>query len=95
MDSFDKGDLVRITATFRNAADALTDPTSVTFRHQSPSGTTTSKTFAAGEVTRDSLGVFYYEWVPDASGMWSWRFEGTGAVAQVDEGEFMVLLSDF
>ena len=41
MNSYDKGDLVRLTATFTNSAGAATDTTAVTCKVRSPTATTT------------------------------------------------------
>lgn len=42
MNAYDKGDLVRVTATFTNSAGAATDPTAVTCRVKSPTATSFS-----------------------------------------------------
>lgn len=96
MDKHDHGDLVRISAEFRNEAGALTDPTTVTFSFKMPSGTETTYTYGTdAQVGRTSAGLFYADLQADESGVWVWRFKGTGAVAQADEGQFYVQPTDF
>lgn len=59
--TYDIGDRPRFTATFRNEADALTDPSTVTFMWRTAAGTETSYVYGTnGEVVRSSLGVFVF-----------------------------------
>jgi hypothetical protein len=48
------------TATFTDDADALVDPATVTFQLRTPAGAETSYTYAAGQVTKVSTGVFKF-----------------------------------
>lgn len=95
MDSYDIGDAVRLTGTFRNAAGTLTDPTTVTLKHEDPSGNETSLTYAGGTVTKSSTGIYYADVTVDESGTWKYKWIGTGTVAQADEGAFWGKRSDF
>jgi uncharacterized protein YfaS (alpha-2-macroglobulin family) len=85
MATHDIGDAVRVTCTFRNEAGALANPTAVTLQVRAPSGTVTT-------VSNSSTGTGVYSGVvsPDAEGVWRYRFTGTGAVAQAQEGMFTV-----
>lgn len=98
-----EGNLRRLKATFRvpgvgaNLDDpstwTLTDPTTVTFRRKRlgvADSTIESWTYAANEITRDSLGV--YEKVLDFETDGSWRVsaEGTGACQAYDEAAVIV-----
>lgn len=94
MNSYDKGDLVRLTATFTNSAGVATDPTAVTCQVKSPSATTTY-TYNPGTVVKDSTGVYHLDVSASAAGQWWYRWEGTGAVEQADEGTFVVEASAF
>ena len=94
MNSYDKGDLVRLTATFTNSAGVATDPTTVTCRVKSPT-TTTVYTYNPGTVLKDSTGVYHLDVSASAVGQWYYRWEGTGAVEQADEGTFVVEASAF
>jgi hypothetical protein len=88
--SYHVGDELRATATFKNLALVLTDPTTVTISIEEPDGTLTPYTYPA-TVDKLSTGVFYKDFIPDAPGRWKARAIGTGAVAQVDREEFIVL----
>jgi hypothetical protein len=96
MDAYSVGDLVRLSVTFTNAAGTETDPTSIHFKYKAPSdAVVTDLTYGSDpEVVKDSAGVFHVDLSADEAGVWVWRFEGTGAVEQSDEGQFLVQQSD-
>lgn len=95
--AYEVGDRVRLTATFTDEDDALTDPTEVTIRVQDPSGNEASDTYngGAGNVTRVSLGVFRLFVTIDESGRWHWKANGTGALVAAQERSFTVRPSEF
>jgi len=80
------GDSVRITGTFTNLAGALTDPTDLTLVIKAyPSGTATVVQYAPGDIVRDSVGAFHYDWTAttvtaDTTYLVQWI--ATGAVQQ-------------
>jgi hypothetical protein len=94
MNSYDKGDLVRLTATFTNSAGVATDPTVVLCRVKSPT-TTTIYTYNPGAIVKDATGVYYIDVSVSAVGQWWYRWEGAGTVEQADEGAFIVEASAF
>jgi hypothetical protein len=59
---------------------ALADPTGVTLEVLSPAGVLTTKTYSAGDLTKEGTGVYTYLQTLDVSGTWYYRFKGTGAV---------------
>jgi len=79
---FDKGDKVRLSALFEDAAGTDVDPTAVAFKVETPAGVQSSKTLAANptEVIKDSTGNYHYDLSLNAEGDWFARVEGTGAV---------------
>ncbi len=85
------GETVELSAAFRDRLGALADPTSITLRIKSPAGVTSAKTYAAGDITKDSTGRYHYDLLLTASGRWEFRFEAAGAVAAIGEEEFQVL----
>lgn len=90
-DAFDKGDLLEVAVTFKNKAGTNTDPTTVRFKHKSPSGTVTIKTHPTDpEVVKDGTGLYHFDLDLNAIGVWSWRWEGTGTVQSVTEGDVVV-----
>lgn len=80
---FDVGDEIEFRVTFTNGDGDLVDPnTDVRFRMQPPAGGTLIDEIyngGAGNVTRESLGVFTYLHVIAASGVHTYRWEGTGS----------------
>ena len=90
MATYDKGDYVRLTGTWRDDANALVDPTTVTLKIQNPDGTITSITYDSGAVVRDSVGVFHYDFLPSTFGSYVYRWEGTGNAIASGQGSFYV-----
>lgn len=96
MQKHDHGDLVRVSAEFRNTAGVLTDPTTISFSFKTPSGVETTYVYGTNaQVGRTSAGLFFVDLQANESGVWVWRFKGTGAVEQSDEGQFFVQPTDF
>lgn len=81
-----------IGSTFRDDAGTLADPTDVEIRVRRPGQDEEVATYdgGAGDVVRESAGVFSLEVELDAEGWWQWRVEGSGAIVAVDEGGFSV-----
>lgn len=79
--SYDVGDLIPLTFTFRNPAGTLTNPTTVTLSIRDPAGTTTTPT-----PVNASTGVYTHDLTPNLPGLWEYRIVGTGAVAEAGEG---------
>jgi molybdopterin-guanine dinucleotide biosynthesis protein len=69
---------------------ALADPTTITLTVVSPSGTSTSYTYAGATVTKSATGVYYKDLTPDAAGEWLYRWTGTGTVAAAEEQSLFV-----
>lgn len=92
--TYDKGDSVRLTATF--TVDSVpTDPTTVTLKVKNPAGVTTTYTYGLAELTKSSTGVYYREVTVDDDGMYYYRFEGTGTCIAASEGQLKVRSSEF
>ncbi len=83
--TYDKGDGVRLTATFQNISGTLADPTTITLQVALPDGTTIIKTYAAGQVTKGSTGYYYYDILLSQVGTWAYHWEGAGAVEAASE----------
>jgi len=84
VNTYDVGDVAVVTAMF-TVSGTLTDPTAVTLRVRKPDGTT-----AVVTNTRTSLGLFTANITIDASGVWYYRWLGTGSAAAAEEGTFRV-----
>ena len=94
MTTYDLGDLVRLTAEFRDTAGQLQDPTTVAFRHQAPGGTAETLVYGTDtEVKRDNVGVFHVDVSADTEGAWKIRCESTGTGQAAAESKFFVKTS--
>jgi hypothetical protein len=71
--TYEVGDLVRITGTWTDADDVVTDPNTVLAQHTDPSGNEVSLTTTTG-ITKDSTGVYYFDLDLDEEGHWPYRF---------------------
>ncbi len=90
MATYDKGDLIRLQATWKNSAEANVDPSTVILKIQAPSGTITEYTYASGTVQKNGTGVFYYDYLPSTFGNYTYRWEGTGAAIASGQSGFYV-----
>jgi hypothetical protein len=80
------GQVVYWEATFRSTLGVLTNPTTVTFTVQAPSGVETSYVYGTdSEVTRSSTGIYRMTLQLNTSGEWYCRVVGTGTVEACDE----------
>lgn len=87
MADYNIGDLVEVTATFRNSEGVLANPNSVTLTYLKPGSSTA---IAADAPTSDTTGVWVGSIPVDTHGKWLYRFAGTGAVTAAEEGSFTV-----
>lgn len=98
MNSHDISDVVTVSTLFRveatpGVASTLTpaDPTAVTLRVRKPDGVIVVYVYLVGvDIVRDSLGAFHADLTPVLSGIWHYRWEGTGAAAGTQDGVFFV-----
>ena len=95
MDHYSVGDSVTFTGTFRDAAGAVADPTTITLKVEAPDGTETTYTYALGTVTKDSTGVYSKAVTLSSAGTWSYRFIGAGSVVATIDGQVYATASTF
>ena len=88
--TYDMGDLVRVSVIFKNIAGTVTDPTTVTLKYRNPAGTVTAWTVTAGQIVKDSTGNYHADISPTTAGVWQYKWTGTGAVQAVEELSFAV-----
>ncbi len=91
---YDVGDKIRISCTFTSGGTP-TDPTTVTVKVKEPGGTVTTGTLALGQVVKDDIGDYHYDFTIDEAGRHWYRFEGAGALVASAETDFMVRASEF
>lgn len=88
--SYIAGNIIRLTATFRDSAGAYVDPTAVEVRIRKPAPAAETAILAA---VRDDVGRFHADVLADRSGIWAYRAVASGAVVAAVEGTFEVALS--
>ena len=89
MDNLNVGDVVRLRSVF-TVLDVNTDPTTITLEVQSPSGVTTSYTYAGAQVTKEGTGIYYYNLSVNEAGWWVYQWTGTGTVEVVQGNRILV-----
>ena len=95
MNTYDVGDVVRLTATFVNSAAAVVDPSSVYAWHQIIKPTRFDPTtigYGVDSMVKLSTGVYYTDVQVNSGGEWHYRFRGYGANAAAVEGQFKALV---
>lgn len=83
------GDSPTITNTF-SVSGVPTDPTTISLAVTDPAGATTTYTYALGQITRVSTGVYSKQITVATAGDWLYVWTGTGAAADVQDGAFHV-----
>lgn len=83
--TYDVGDLVRVTGTFTDADGAATDPDVVRIKYQDPSGNDTTDLYGTNNTVKSATGVYYLDIDIDEAGTWYYRVEGETS-AQVGQG---------
>lgn len=74
------GDSVTLQATFTSLSGVNTDPTTVMLKVRDPGGTTTTYTWAGGDITKAAPGVFQYALSITTAGRYWYKWFGTGTV---------------
>jgi hypothetical protein len=91
--TYDPGDMISLNAQFYKEDGTVGDPTTVVLKIRSPLGLQNTYT-----PTHDGVGAYSYDYetdLLDASGRYTYRFEGTGAITSAEEKAFYLNPSDF
>lgn len=91
--TFDIGDVVRVQNKYTTStgSTAGADPSNVEFHYENPSGAVTSATATStGGLVKSTTGVYFYDIVTTASGLYEWRHTSTGNIQTSVEGWFAV-----
>ena len=90
------GDLVRVSAVFKNTSDVETDPTTITMKFKDPASVITTYVHSTdSELVKDSTGNYHVDLTLDQDGHWYYQFIGTGTVVAGEEARFEVEVSQF
>lgn len=82
---FDVGDLVRLTAEFRDLAGDLVAPTEVVCTVRPPAGEVETL-----DVSTDQPGIYTADLEITEAGQWRYAWDGTGSHQAAEEGLFQV-----
>lgn len=80
-----QGTTIKAKSEFRNVGGSLVDPSAVALKYKSPDGSITTKTFALGDITKDSAGVYEIYVTLSQVGNYVFRWEGSGNDGSVSE----------
>ncbi len=90
----DKGDLAKVTGTFKNSSGTLIDPTTVMLKYRTPSGTKTTLTYITNpEINRTSTGIYYAEISMSESGTWFFKYQSTGT-GQAASSDYQIIVNE-
>jgi hypothetical protein len=94
MNTYDIGDLARISGQFKDIAGTLIDPTTVRFKFTTPAGVVTTYIFGTdGQLVKDSVGNYHVDLSATEAGVWFYRWESGGTGQAAEEGQFSVTAS--
>lgn len=95
MARYDVGDGIRFSVVFVDAASgSFVDPTTVEFSLKSPSGEITKNTYPSG-IARNTAGSYHTDSLITDSGVYWYRWAGSGTHPAAIEGNFVVSRSQF
>ena len=86
MNTYDIGDVIRLSGAFTDGADAPVDPDAVAFKLLDPAGAVAEP----APVFNDGVGLYHVDVALAVAGVHSYRVEGTGANAAAAERRFRV-----
>lgn len=91
MKTFQIGDTVRLTGTFRDEDKVLTDPTTVTVSTKTPGGVVQTWHYSTdADVIKDSTGKYHIDVAPDSEGRWTFQWKAEGTLVTLEEQHFLV-----
>lgn len=96
MNTWDKGDVVRLLIQFKGLDGLHVDPTTVIVRVKDPVGVVTSYTYLIdANLIKDGVGQYHRDIEPTIQGVWKYRWEGIGTNKGAEENAFMIRESEF
>ena len=85
MSEYIEGQLVRLDAEFRDIDGVLADPSTVTLKYRVGAAAVQTVT-----PTKDGVGLYHYDLLLAAPGVYLWRWSSTGGVPAAAQGQFSV-----
>ena len=96
MNRYYKGNLIKVTATFKDSTGTVIDPTVVSAQVQTPAKVDTTYIYGVGgQIIRTGTGVYYININTTSSGDWYCRWYSTGAGQAAAEVHFFIYDSEF
>jgi len=92
--SCDRGDLIRLFASFFDESSLVLDPDTVKLRVKKPDGSETAYNYPP-EITKTGIGQYYCDINANVEGTWYYRWECTGTGQCAAERVFTVKHSYF
>lgn len=90
MSTYDRGDLVRLTATF-TVSGVPTDPAAISLHLRNTDGTLSILTYGVDvALVRASAGVYRYDFSAVAAGQVSYRWVGTPPAQAAEQGTLFI-----
>ena len=88
-----QGNSPRFSVVFKDQNGAFVDPTTVTFKLESPAGVVSTYVYGTdAELQKDSVGHYHIDSAVNLPSDWFWRFSGTTAAASAsDQGSIFVI----
>ena len=93
--TYELGNVLRVTGTFRNLAGTAVDPTVVKFRYRAPGQDAVTLTYPDNAaLVKAGTGIYYYDIDLSAAGTWFYKFFSTGTNQAANESQFVVDLPE-
>jgi hypothetical protein len=92
--TYDRGDKIKVTATFTNLSGAYIDPGAVYLQYVTPAGVANSLVYPT-TVSRTSSGIYYADISIAEAGDYWYRVHASGVGQSAAEGGFIVKRSHF
>lgn len=91
MSDYVVGELIRVSASFVNAAGAAADPSVVGLKYKNSEGTQVNLVYGTDvALVKDSVGHYHADLDANQAGTWKWYFYSTGTGQAADKGSFTV-----
>jgi hypothetical protein len=91
INTYDVGDLVKVSVLFTDVNDEPADPATVSLAFSDPSGNSLTYDYGSDpEVVKNSTGSYYVELSIDEAGDWFYRWYSTGAGQGSEQSQFAV-----
>jgi len=87
MATYEQGQQVRLTGTFKDVNGTATDPTAVTFKYSVNNGVVTTLVYGTdAALVKSATGVYYVDLNLTTAGTYRYGFKGAGVIDVVGEG---------